>query len=159
MLDEGLISRRWSIDEIAQSAGRLPTNFPSRRAHSQLVALRAESPVADSILEAKLLRVVCGIGGFGPVAVHHQVVVHGSLYVLDATWPHLRVAVEVVGRAHRVASRSCFDRERRKFNALAADGWQVAHLTAAMSDREVGRDVTRLLARASSRVVGAARVV
>ena len=69
----------------------------------------------------------------------------GRVYVIDAAWPEYRVAAEVVGRAHRVASRSAFDRERRKLNELGAFGWRIAHLTAVMSAEEMIGAVRSLL--------------
>jgi hypothetical protein len=56
--------------------------------------------------------------------------------VLDAAWPQCKVGVEIIGRAHRLASLSAFDRERRKLNALGAAGWKICHLTAPMSPRD-----------------------
>jgi len=43
------------------------------------------------------------------------------------------------------ASRSAFDRERRKLNALVTAGWRIAHLTAAMSADEMVATVRALL--------------
>jgi hypothetical protein len=51
----------------------------------------------------------------------------------------------VLGRAHRVVSLSAFERGRRKLNALGAAGWQIAHLTAAMSAAEMVAAVKALL--------------
>jgi hypothetical protein len=44
------------------------------------------------------------------------------VFVADTAWPLYKVAGEVVGRAHRVASRSGFDQERFKLTALAGGG-------------------------------------
>jgi len=80
-----------------------------------------------------------------PFEVHFNVVLGGRVYVIDAAWPEDRVGAEVVGRAHRVASRSAFDRERRKLNELGASGWKIAHLTAVMSAEEMIAAVSSLL--------------
>ena len=82
-----------------------------------------------------------------PFEAHFLTSVSSRDYILDVAWPEHRVAAEIVGRAHRVASRSAFDRERRKFNALAAAGWRIAHLTAAMTPTEMLGAVRSLLPR------------
>lgn len=151
VLDEGLIARAWSIGDIAECLGRLPDNFRGRRLLERAVEVRKETAVADSALEARMLAVMSRIDGFGMMAVHHQIVLGGSVYVVDAAWPQLRVAAEVVGRAHRVASRTSFDKERRKLNSLAAAGWQVAHITSVMAEDEVVHHVRSLLAHAAGR--------
>ncbi len=69
-----------------------------------------------------------------------------SVYVLDAAWPGRKVGVEIIGRAHRLASLSAFDRERRKLNALCVAGWKICHLTAAMSPRDMLAAVRAMLA-------------
>jgi very-short-patch-repair endonuclease len=85
-----------------------------------------------------------------PFEVHFSTVLGDRVYVIDVAWPEDKVAAEVVGRAHRVASRSAFDRERRKLNELAAYGWKVAHLTAVMSADEMVAAVRSLLGPARS---------
>jgi hypothetical protein len=80
-----------------------------------------------------------------PFQAHFVLSVGKAVYVIDAAWPDKRVGAEIVGRAHRVASRSAFDRERRKLNDLASVGWRIAHLTSAMSPTEMIAAVKRLL--------------
>ena len=147
MLDEGLIQRRWTASEVSECLSRARENIPGRTYLERLLSLRAEGPAADSILEARAFR---ALKVLKPFDTHFCTSVGNSAYVIDAAWPEHKVAAEIVGRAHRVASRSAFDLERRKLNALAAEGWRVAHLTATMSDAEMVAAVQLLLASRSS---------
>jgi very-short-patch-repair endonuclease len=141
-LDEALIARQVQIEQLAACLKRSPPHLPGRAAIQRLVDLRAEGPIADSVLEARAYRV---LAAFGPFEVHHVVTIRGKTFVLDAAWPEHKVGVEIDGRAPRLASRSAFDRERRKLTYLAAAGWTIGHLTAAMPDREMLEAVGMLL--------------
>jgi very-short-patch-repair endonuclease len=141
-LDEGMLQRLWTADDIMACVSRAPANLAHRRELRRLLGLRAEEPEADTHLELRAFRAMAPLG---PFETHYLVTVAGLTYVLDAAWPEQRVGVEVDGRAHRVVSRGAFDRERRKLNALAAARWRVAHLTAAMSDDEMVEAVRSLL--------------
>jgi hypothetical protein len=134
LLDEGIISRRWTAQQVSDALGRARANLPGRAELERLLGPRLEAPEADSVFEARVYRALMPLQ---PFQAHYQVEVGGHLYVADAAWPAELVIAEFVGRAHRVASRSAFDRERRKLTALAAAGWRVAHLVATMSDREM----------------------
>jgi len=142
LLDEGLIRRRWTCAEIEASLERARRNLPGRGHLTGLLRLRSEGPLADSVLEASAFRALVAVP---PYIAHFQVVVDGATYVLDGAWPERMVGVEIVGRAHRVASRSAFDRERRKLNALTRAGWRIVHLTATMSDADMVDAVRALL--------------
>ena len=80
-----------------------------------------------------------------PFKAHFPLSIGQAVYIIDVAWPNRRVGAEIVGRAHRVASRTAFDRERRKLNDLAAAGWRIAHLTSVMSGNEMVEAVRRLL--------------
>jgi predicted transcriptional regulator of viral defense system len=134
LLDEGIISRRWSAQQVQDSLDRTRSNLPGRAELEQLLAYRLEAPLADSIFEARAYR---ALEPLKPYEAHYQINLGDCIYVADAAWPGRLVAAEFAGRAHRVASRSAFDRERRKLTALAAAGWKVAHLVATMSDVEL----------------------
>ncbi|MGH9107562.1 MAG: type IV toxin-antitoxin system AbiEi family antitoxin domain-containing protein [Acidimicrobiales bacterium] len=141
-LDEGIIQRRWTAREVQDCLRRARPNVPGRGGLEQLLALRLEGPTADSALEA---RAYGALVPFMPYSAHFRVTIGGCDYVLDAAWPEYRVCAEIVGRSHRLASRSAFDRERRKLNALAGAGWRVAHLTHTMSSAEMVAAVETLL--------------
>lgn len=142
LLDEGLIRRRWSVDEISSCLERARRNLPGRSYIARLLALRAEDPRAESALEMKVYRILRTLP---PYAAHYVVPIDGHDFVLDAAWPEKKVAAEIVGRSHRVASRSAFDRERWKLTLLAAHGWKVGHITATMSGHEILACMSSLL--------------
>ena len=143
-LDEGLIRRLWTVPELRDCLARARANAPGRAHLERMLLLRSEDAAADSMLEARAFRALVPLL---PWAAHYQTVIDGFVYVLDAAWPDSLVCAEVVGRAHRVASLSAFDRERLKFNALASKGWRIAHLTATMSNADMVAVVRRLLGR------------
>ena len=147
LLDEGLIGRRWTVEQLQDCLRRARHNVPGRAWLRELLALRAEEPGADSVLESRVFR---ALEPLMPFKVHFSTVLGGRVYVIDAAWPEDKVGAEVVGRAHRVASRSAFDRERRKLNELGAFGWRIAHLTAVMSAEEMIGAVSSLRRRTRS---------
>lgn len=142
LLDEGIIGRRWSARQVEDALGRTRANLPGREVLQRLLDFRLEGPVADSVFEARAYRALEPLKPFHP---HYQIRTASSIYVADAAWPEDMVVAEFVGRAHRVASRSAFDRERHKLTALAALGWKVAHIVATMSDSEIVESVLLLL--------------
>ncbi len=146
-LDEGLVQRRWTVPELKECLTRARTNVPGRAYVQRLLLLRDESPTADSVLEARVFRALAPLMPFEP---HFSVAASGRLYVVDVAWPELKVGAEIAGRADRVVSRSVFDRERRKFTALNAAGWKIAHLTAVMPPAEMLAAVQLLRASVAS---------
>jgi Transcriptional regulator, AbiEi antitoxin len=143
LLDEGLIARRWTVAELRECLRRAHQNARGRQVLERLLMQRAGDATADSLLEARAFRALAPLR---PFEVHFTVDIGRSVYVLDAAWPQFKVGAEVVGRAHRLASLSAFDRERRKLNALGAAGWRICHLTAAMSPRDIVSAVRAMLA-------------
>lgn len=141
MMDEGLVNRLWTTTDVAACLERAAPNAPGRGRVKRLLAERAESPNAESVLESRVYR---SLRPLAPFAAHYMLSIGGSSFVLDVAWPERRVAAEIIGREHRVASRTAFDRERHKLNVLAAAGWQVAHLTSTMSDKDLRAAVRAL---------------
>ncbi len=139
--------RRWTVEQLQECLRRARKNVPGRAQLRELLAVRAEEPNTDSVLEIRVFRALAPLM---PFEVHFSTVLGGRVYVIDAAWPEDRVGAEVVGRAHRVASRSAFDRERRKLNELGAFGWKIAHLTAVMSAEEMIVAVSSLIGRSPS---------
>ncbi len=146
-LDEGLVQHRWTVTEILECLARARPNVPGRAHLQRLLALRAEGPAADSVLEA---RAFLALAPLMPFETHFGVVVGARVYVIDVVWPQHKVGAEIAGRAHRVVSRSAFDSERRKLTSLNSAGWRIAHLTAAMPKAEMVAAVRGLLASAAS---------
>jgi hypothetical protein len=147
-LDEGVIAHRWTIREVQSSLARARPNLPGRPHLESLLAQRAEEPSADSLLEARIFRI---LEPLGPFKTHFCTVIGDRVYVIDIAWPWIKVGAEIAGRAHRLASRSAFDRERRKFNDLLAAGWLIGNITATMSNADALGAVEPLLRERSQR--------
>ena len=145
LVDEGLIVRRWTITQLQECLSRARPNAAGREFLERLLAARGQDVHADSVLEAKAFRALAPLR---PFEVHFTVVLGASVYVLDVAWPQWKVGAEIVGRAHRLASLSAFDRERRKLNALGVGGWKICHLTAAMTPRDMVIAVRAMLLEA-----------
>jgi hypothetical protein len=143
VIDEGSVSRLWSMDELAACAARLrKQGRPGSRVLKTMLADRQEEPPAQSALELRMIRV---LAPFGPFETQFQVVLENEVFLLDVAWPWWRVGAEVDGWWVRARSRRKLDQDSHKTNMLVAHGWKVAHLTSAMSDTAVLRDVGRLL--------------
>jgi very-short-patch-repair endonuclease len=153
IIDEGLVRRLWTIDEVAACLARQDRQRHGGPQLRRLIALRATELAADSLLEQRILR---NLAPLRPFEVHHQVVIGGRVYVLDAAWPELRVAAEIDGRTYRTNSRTAFERETRKLNDLASANWLVAHLSAGMSAAACVATMRRMMAvrGASGAIVG-----
>jgi very-short-patch-repair endonuclease len=150
-LDEGLLERRFRVADVLACLERSSPNAPGRARLDRLLALRRSTPSADSALETLAFE---ALKPLAPFRTHYVTAVGRDVYVIDVAWPRQRVGAEVVGRAHRVVSLSAFDRERRKLNVLGAAGWQIAHLTAAMTAGEMVAAVEALLAGRSRGAAG-----
>ena len=142
LVDEGLIARRWTVAQLQECLARARRNTTGRDFLERLLRQRYGGPNADSILEAKAFRALAPLR---PFEVHFAVAIRSRVYVVDVAWPGRKVGAEIVGRAHRRASLSAFDRERRKLNALCLAGWRICHLTAAMTPDEMVIAVRALL--------------
>jgi Transcriptional regulator, AbiEi antitoxin len=144
LVDEGLIARRWTVAQLQECLSRARRNTTGRDFLERLLRQRGGGPNADSVLEANAFRALAPLR---PFEVHFAVAIGSRVYVIDVAWPERKMGAEIVGRAHRLASLSAFDRERRKLNALGLDGWRICHLTAAMSPEEMVLAVRAMLAQ------------
>jgi hypothetical protein len=143
VIDEGSISRLWTIDELAACANRLAgQGRRGGRALRAVLASRVDDPGVDSLLELRITRV---LKPFEPFETQFQVVLDGELFILDVAWPWWRVALEADGWWSRGQSRRKLDEDDHKTNALIGNGWRLLRVTATMSDAAILRDVGRLL--------------
>jgi very-short-patch-repair endonuclease len=98
------------------------------RRRSVVVRSMVEGASGTTPLEVRWYRLLRDAGVPEPVS-QYQVVVDGSVFVLDFAWPEERVALEVDGFvAHR--TRAAFDRDRAKVIALKSAGWEVVAVSA-----------------------------
>jgi hypothetical protein len=143
LIDEGTLARRWTVAELAACTDRL--SAPGRRGVQtlrQLLLARAKEPPVESMLELRMIRI---LAPYAPFETQYELVLGGKLIRLDIAWPWWRVAAEVDGWGVRSRSRTKFDEDRSRMNLLLAHHWRVAHLTSAMTQASVLRDVGRLL--------------
>jgi len=125
MLDTALVRGWLTLDELAAQVRAL-------NGQHGVVALRAlltgALPRTWSPAERLGRQVLARTGLQGwqwnlPVAL-----LDGSVAVVDAALPHLRLAVEIDGRAHHV-DPAAFQRDRHRQNGLVALGWIVLRFT------------------------------
>ena len=111
---------------LAGAAAALSSGRGCRRAR-QAVALadeRAESPPESR------LRVLLTLAGLAPVPQWRVVRADGVFVArVDLAYPAAKVAVEYDGAWHGAPGELC--RDRRRINALVAEGWRVLYVTAA----------------------------
>jgi hypothetical protein len=147
LVDEGVIARWWTIESLRCAFGPVRRGRPPIDELRDIVAARLDGR-RDSHLEVRAVDVLACAA---PFETQYQVVLKDRVLEVDIAWPLLKVAVECEGWLVRVRSRSKFDHERRKFNLLAAAGWTVIHVTAAMSDDEIRSAVIPVLLAAGRR--------
>jgi len=142
ILDEGAVRRAWSFEEVDACLRRQPRGRTGGPRLRHLLSLRLGEATPDSRLEQRVIRYLRPLR---PFEVHFQLVLDGTVVVLDVAWPAWRIAAEIDGRSYRQISRSAHDRESRKLTLLAAADWKVAHLTATMTASECVSAVMSLL--------------
>ncbi len=99
----------------------------------------------DSGLELRVLRAVMEAGLPAPVQ-QFRVRVSGKRYRIDLAYPAEQVAIEVDGwEPHR--TRSAFDADRARGNALVAVGWTLLRFTSKSTEQEIAQTVAATLAQ------------
>ena len=141
ILDEGAVHRLWTFPEVEACVLRQAARRPGVPALRRLLSVRGGERAPDSPLEQQVIR---HLSPLGPFEVHYQLVLDGTVVILDVAWPWVRIGAEIDGRSYRQISRSDHDRESRKLTLLSAAEWKVAHLTSTMSARECVRAVLSL---------------
>jgi hypothetical protein len=140
LVDEGILASKFTLGALQECLDRRGFRVDGRPKLQEIIDQHCGK--GDSWLE---LRVYPALAPLQPFIPQYQVVIDGKVYVVDAAWPPFKVAAEVDGRAPRAGSRQTFDADRRKMNAMAADGWRVAHLTSSMCAQEMVSAVAALL--------------
>lgn len=133
ILDDGVVHRRWTlrqVRDVLDSSGRRRMGVTHLR---RLLALRLDDPATNIMLEQRMVR---DLAPLAPFEVQYQLLLDGTLVILDAAWPWCRAGAEFDGRSYRQRSRTAHDRESRKLTLLSAHDWKIAHLTASMSPLE-----------------------
>jgi very-short-patch-repair endonuclease len=142
MLDECAVRRLCLPDDVAASLERCGTH---RRGSVRLRMLVAERVQADSHLEQVWLRRLVR-AGLRPPEVGFQLVIDGSVLVLDFAWPEHRVAIEVDGwRPH--ATRQAFDHDRLRDLAAVRAGWTVLRVTSRTPPAQLFATIQQLISQ------------
>lgn len=147
MLDEGLRRRLVRLERLRSCAARLYKS-PGRRPSviSDLLAARVPGyEPGDSDLETRVLRLLVACGLPSPVQ-QHRVRLGGRTFKIDLAYPAFKLAIELDGwEFHR--TRSAFDEDRARANALVLDGWTLVRFTSRSTDAEIVACVTAALRR------------
>jgi very-short-patch-repair endonuclease len=129
LLDEAMRRRLASLTRVTACVtrlGRAPGRSPKRLATVLARRIPGYDPGASD-LETYVWQVLIDAGLPAP-ARQHRVVVGGQPYKIDLAYPNLRIAIEADGfDPHR--SRTAFDSDRERQNALIGAGWSVLRFT------------------------------
>ncbi len=147
ILDDGLRRRIIRLDRLRLCVARLAKS-PGRRPsviHDLLVSRLPAYDPGDSDLEARVLRLLVASGL--PAAVQqHRVRIGGRTFRLDLSYPSAKLAIELLGWEFH-SSRSAFDDDRARTNALVLAGWTVLEFTSRSADATIVASVTAALHR------------
>lgn len=147
MLDDGLRRRLVRLNRLSSCVARLAKS-PGRRPaaiHELLAARLPGYDPGDSDLETRVLRVLVANGLLAPVQ-QYRVGVGGRTFRLDLAYPAAKLAIELDGWAFH-NSRSAFDDDRSRANALVAAGWTVLRFTSRSTEAEIVACVLAALAK------------
>jgi hypothetical protein len=148
MVDECLRRRLTDLEELRAVHRELVGAVPGlSRLRAALDARRPGYQPGDSNGELELARLLVDAGLPRPVA-QYQVVAGRTVYLLDHAYPELRLGYEYDGWGVH-GTRSAFDRDRARANALAALGWTLLHFTSGMAPGRLQAEATAAFRRAT----------
>jgi hypothetical protein len=137
ILDDALRRRLIRLDGLRRCVGRLdaaPGRHPAKVRRLLAERLPGYDP-GDSDLETRVLRLLVGAGLPVPVQ-QYGVRIGGRTFRLDLGYPDLKLAIELDGwDFHR--TRTAFDHDRDRANALVIAGWALVRFTSRTSDTEI----------------------
>ena len=137
VLDDGLRRHVLRLERLRRCVDRLAC-APGRRLAAVQGLLAARLPgydPGDSDLETRVLRLLVRNGLPVPVQ-QYRVRLAGRAFRVDLAYPDSRLAIELDGwEYHR--SRTAFDQDRSRANALVVAGWSVVRFTSRSSDDEI----------------------
>lgn len=142
----------------AEIADAIAASYPTRRGRGTLRGLvrLGDLAVTESVLETRLWRLIRGSGLPVPVRQFEVLDSLGRFVArVDFAYPEAQLAIEAEGyRFH--ASRREWERDRRRMNALAHQGWTVYRATwddVMKRPRAVVADIERLRSTSAGRSV------
>jgi len=137
VVDDGLRRRVVRLHRLSTCVARLPKS-PGRRPAviQELLAERLPGyDPGDSDLETRVLRALVAAGLVAPVQ-QHRVRLGKRTFRIDLAYPVARLAIELDGWEFH-SSRSAFDDDRARANALVAAGWTLLRFTSRSTDAEI----------------------
>lgn len=137
MVDDGLRRRLVRLGRLSTCVARLPKS-PGRRPAviQELLAERLPGyDPGDSDLETRVLRALVAAGLVAPVQ-QHRVRLGKRIFRIDLAYPVARMAIELDGWEFH-STRTAFDDDRARANALVAAGWTVLRFTSRSTDAEI----------------------
>ena len=137
MVDDGLRRRLLRLGRLSTCVARLPKS-PGRRPAviQELLAERLPGyDPGDSDLETRVLRALVAAGLVAPIQ-QHRVRVGKRTFRIDLAYPLARLAIELDGWEFH-SSRTAFDDDRARANALVAAGWTLLRFTSRSTDAEI----------------------
>jgi putative AbiEi antitoxin of type IV toxin-antitoxin system len=145
IVDEGTIGRLWTPESVSSRLEGLGHGVAGVTSLRRLVAERTGEGHPDSRLEQRVIRTIKGhVPGY---TLHHRIVIDGQVIDMDIAWVDQKIDGEVDGMRTRALSRTKFEHERRRINALQRHGWRVVHFTDKMDRETLLAQIVPLLAR------------
>jgi very-short-patch-repair endonuclease len=145
-LDDALRRRIASLGALHGLVQRLPEIAHGRspaRVHRILAARIPGYDPGDSELETHVWEVIREAGLALPVR-RHPVRAGRRHFVVDMAYVERHVAIEVDGFGPH-GTRTAFDADRERQNALVLDGWTILRFTSRSTDEEIRETVARAL--------------
>lgn len=137
LVDDGLRRRVVRLHRLSMCVARLPKS-PGRRPaviHDLLAERLPGYDPGDSDLETRVLRALVAAGLVVPVQ-QHRVRLGKRTFRIDLAYPVAKLAIELDGWEFH-SSRSAFDDDRARANALVAAGWTLLRFTSRSTDAEI----------------------
>jgi very-short-patch-repair endonuclease len=137
MVDDGLRRRLVRLGRLSSCVSRLAKSPGRRPAVIQdLLAERLPGyDPGDSDLETRVLRALVAAGLVPPVQ-QHRVRLGKRTFRIDLAYPVAKLAIELDGWEFH-SSRTAFDDDRARANALVAAGWTLLRFTSRSTDAEI----------------------
>lgn len=147
-IDEALRMGACTLGELHRTLERLPDRIGNRMRRELLDDSRDE-PWSELERTAHRVLRAAGLTGW---STNFPVWIGPQKFMLDIPFRELKVLIEVDGWEYH-GSRTAFENDRARNNALVADGWRVLHLTWRMlsdNPQEFIEQVRRVLALQTS---------
>jgi very-short-patch-repair endonuclease len=140
--DDALRRRVVTLDDLRRERATRP-RMRGAAIVDEIIGRRDETGSGDSAWEDTVFDWIVDAGLPAPRR-QYQVVLAGSVAVLDMAYPVERIAVEFDGFTWH-GTRSRFDRDRVRMSELSAAGWRMVAITSAQSRADVVDRVRRAL--------------